>query len=416
MSINYNASINNSGLVLYYDFANTKSYQENLLTYSSTFDNAIWTKASTSVTPNVTVAPDGTQTAYKLYNAVATGNLYAYNAVFVPVIGQVYTTSIYVKAAEWSRFCIETLIGGNDTAAWFDLAAGTVLFNSSGTITPVGNGWYRCSVTAPAATATTAGGIVLHALPPTVNTATVTITGDGVSGCYIWGAQLNRGSTPAPYVQTTSALTITLNDMSPSSNSANIVPVGNAVSGGTYTAVNSGVFTFNGNPQYIQPTSNPTLTNAVTLEVWCQPDYTNQTPYTVQNTSWPAGREQCYRIQIQPTGWTFVVATANNAWFTAGTNVSSGNPVIGWNQLVGVYDGARVLLYQNGIFLANGTPVSGALAAPGTTFNLANPTQSGDNSIAYFKGNIGMVKVYNVGLTADQVAQNFQAHRGRYGI
>ncbi len=56
--------------------------------------------------------------------------------------------------------------------------------------------------------------------------------------------------------------------------------------------------------------------------------------------------------------------------------------------------------------------------------NVANSTSGNNNPIdmigsswaAKFPGSIGSIQVYNVALTADQVAQNFAAYRGRYGI
>lgn len=56
--------------------------------------------------------------------------------------------------------------------------------------------------------------------------------------------------------------------------------------------------------------------------------------------------------------------------------------------------------------------------------NVANSTSGNNNPIdmigsswsARFAGSIGSIQVYNVALTADQVAQNFAAYRGRYGV
>jgi hypothetical protein len=56
--------------------------------------------------------------------------------------------------------------------------------------------------------------------------------------------------------------------------------------------------------------------------------------------------------------------------------------------------------------------------------NVANSTSGNNNPIdmigsswaAKFPGSIGSIQVYNVALTADQVAQNFAAYRGRYGV
>jgi hypothetical protein len=68
----------------------------------------------------------------------------------------------------------------------------------------VGNGWYRCSVTATPLSTTTIRiqwNIVTSATSPRVES----YAGDGTSGLFIWGAQLEVGSFPTTYITTTSA-------------------------------------------------------------------------------------------------------------------------------------------------------------------------------------------------------------------
>lgn len=158
----------------------------NLYLNSSEFSLAYWNKLSSTVEPNVTVAPDGTQTADALVcNANAVYYCYRPTAV-----AGVQTISMYMKAAKGTfggLYCAGTT---NTSVARYNLQTGVVAGVTNGglaAITPVGNGWYRCSLTYDAV----AGG--------NVGFATEGVIGDSV---YIWGVQLETGAFPTSYIKT----------------------------------------------------------------------------------------------------------------------------------------------------------------------------------------------------------------------
>ena len=173
------------------------NWRTNLLTYSQEFDNAAWTKAQTTVSANAVTAPDGTTTADKMVETAVT-NVHGAYQTFTYVSGATYSASVYAKQAERSWIYL-----GADTSAaesvFFDLANGTVGAQGTGyvgSIQSVGDGWYRCTVTITQSTA----------LPPNyfvvgVTTAnnTTSYLGDITKGVYIWGAQLELGSTATTY-------------------------------------------------------------------------------------------------------------------------------------------------------------------------------------------------------------------------
>ena len=180
---------------------------KNLLGYSEAFDNAAWTKTNASVTANTTAtaAPDGTFTADKLVEDTANATHLVYAGTSTLTANTDYTVSVYLKAAERTNAVIGSVTGGLGTGV--NLATGTLtdvagipgwITATNRSITSVGNGWYRVSVTIPNATG---GNSLFDALRIfTSNGTTGTYTGNGTSGIYIWGAQLSDSASLDTYV------------------------------------------------------------------------------------------------------------------------------------------------------------------------------------------------------------------------
>ncbi|MCY1364116.1 hypothetical protein D9M69_509090 [compost metagenome] len=109
----------------------------------------------------------------------------------------VHSGSVFAKAGERNicrMFLWDATSRVGETV--FDLAAGTVV-SGPGVIKPAGNGWYRCSVAGTSAGTTGQLFCAVGALD--------TYGGDGASGLYVWGAQLEAGAFPTSYIPTTSA-------------------------------------------------------------------------------------------------------------------------------------------------------------------------------------------------------------------
>jgi hypothetical protein len=186
-----------------------RSAATNLLLRSEEFDNAAWTKSRATVTADNTTAPNGLTTADKLVEDTSISLTHLTRQDLTLTANIVYTVSIYAKAAERTRLRVDlsdASTSADTVFGLFDLVSGTVVSSAangnasltSASIQNAGDGWYRCSVTGKINTTDTDGRVLLYI----DNGSTISYTGDGTSGLFIWGAQLEVGSTATTYLPT----------------------------------------------------------------------------------------------------------------------------------------------------------------------------------------------------------------------
>jgi hypothetical protein len=163
-----------------------KTSPVNLLTYSEDFSPSWFAGTATvSAAPSV-LSPTGTANTKEL----SVGTRYA--PLYVVTAGNQYTFSIYVRSAGLSTQFALTSQGGftGDRSTLFNIIDGTLVSSGSGvdnySITSLPDGWYRVSQTDTAETSTNTTWKI-----ESVN-----------SSAYIWGAQLEEGTTATDYIPT----------------------------------------------------------------------------------------------------------------------------------------------------------------------------------------------------------------------
>lgn len=221
----------------------------NLLTYSEDFSNAAWAKNAATVTANAIASPSGTTTADKIISDTTSSNDHQVSQVFAVTNGTTYAVSIYAKKGEYSGLHLFFTGNCNTTSVLFDVNSG-ILVSGSGTITAQGNnGWYLLKVNI---TATADGSINFRPQIFPTTASIVSYTGDGTSGIYIWGAQIEPGSFASSYIPTTTAAVTRSADVLTYPTSGNLL----SQSGSVYLeTVSQNAPSSEGNRYYITPDS-----------------------------------------------------------------------------------------------------------------------------------------------------------------
>jgi len=207
----------------------------NLLLRSEEFETT-WANTGSSETTNIAIAPNGTQTADKLIanNGTALANADINQLVTKAATAITYTASIFAKSAEYNRAALlvsDNANIANRVAVTVSLADGSVIgavvaigtfTSASSSQVSLGNGWYRVTLTFTSSTET---GLRFRLYTGD----SVATTGDGTSGIFIWGAQLEAASSASTYIPTTASTVTRTADSA--------VIDGTGVLTGTYTLV-----------------------------------------------------------------------------------------------------------------------------------------------------------------------------------
>lgn len=176
----------------------------NLVTNSQAFNS--WTATGATTTADAAndpvndaaVADRMTETANLSQHSLTDGTISFTNAAD-------YTFSVWAKSEGGSSQFIQLLFGsaafGSDAWCNFDIVNGTVETKGSaavGKITSWGDGWYRCSMTAPA-TSTASAPVVIFGANAADMTRAASYTGDTANTRLLFGAQVETGKAANTY-------------------------------------------------------------------------------------------------------------------------------------------------------------------------------------------------------------------------
>lgn len=183
------------------------------------------------------------------------------------------------------------------------------------------------------------------------------------------------------------------------------------LTGTAFSTSNGGILTFNGTSDFGNITTMTNLNNQFsTNEVWVR--FNNPT----------AARAEQVLSRSNLNAGTFNIlkniSTLLLGNFRNGSNVltsviqPTSTLTTNWTHLVFSYNGTTLSLYQNGQQIATASN-SGVINTDGTlVINIGRNTTGG----AFFEGSMGIARIYNRGLSASEVLQNFDANKSRFGL
>jgi len=427
MGLQHSPSIATSGLVMCIDAANPKTYiyRENLIPNSANLFNTV-TSTFAAVNANNTTAPDGTLTATQLVENSA----YSYHgqgfSITIPAgsANLPYTASMYVKAN--TRTCIaldfkEGTVFTQQAYAHFDVANNTVLTTYAGvgavvngaSITPVSNGWSRLVLTATLNTSNTVVAFETRVLANTTTGSTsynFTYTGDGVSNLYVWGPQFQQSTNVTSYTTTTGTSI-------PKSNTVIDIMGNNQqiyLANNTTQSLNKQYFIIDGVSSIgcSSPMATLPAGSTFTQEALIYLSATSSGQQTIF-TRGQSGAQFNYGMVINANLNQLCFRNSLSDYVLQSDSLTPGN----WYHLVISTTSLGSTGYVNGVQKNTVSNTNTGLNANYNYWTMGCRPTPGPAIFENFFGNIALFRVYHgVALTLDQVLQNFNSCRGRFGL
>ena len=182
--------------------------------------------------------------------------------------------------------------------------------------------------------------------------------------------------------------------------------------GPTWTYLSGGTFSFDGTDDYGQATGLP-ITGNTSFSIG---SFSNvQTNPTSGSGDGPIVFYG--KTTANQSAGIYYRASDNYVRFTAygGTGVDYATGFLKdfniWHHWMIVYNGSTVLVYRDGVADPNGPQTRSLNITEGTLLFGGGPQNS-----SYLQQKIPMVQLYNRALSSNEINQNFEAYRGRFGV
>ena len=183
--------------------------RRNLLERTEEFDNAYWTKTAVTVSTNTSATTDsvGSNTADVVSETTNTAFHFVELQTAISFAATQYTFTAYLKQGT-QRYAGIHINDGTARGCSIDLQTGTLgtpYGSATASRVVLANGWYRLTVTATVS-ATASGQVAIYM---SNSNSLASYAGNTANNIYIWGAQLETGSTATAYQRVGSAFDVT---------------------------------------------------------------------------------------------------------------------------------------------------------------------------------------------------------------
>lgn len=193
---------------------------------------------------------------------------------------------------------------------------------------------------------------------------------------------------------------------------------GTLTNGPTFDSTNGGSIVFDGLDDYIElgsivaNTNNPLMLNgsSLTLSAFIKKSTGGDSFQRVIDKSTSSSNVGGYGMWVD--GQQLGYSVNGNNWRS---NSTTSCPLNVWNQITITATTSSVTAYVNGTLTPGGFYAGTFSTPPNTTTNLRIATWYNATG-REFKGNIAYVSIYNRALSQQEILQNFNATRARFGI
>jgi len=178
-----------------------------------------------------------------------------------------------------------------------------------------------------------------------------------------------------------------------------------SISNAVFNNSNCGIFNFDGNVDYVDFNDTNLLpTEGLTVSVWFKTSVTNKWLLDKSNGG-------------ITNGWLLAGGSAGPMFFRvnpASVNTVNNINTNEWMNITATWTpSTSLIIYRNGIFDASNTSsIPSSITNPSATLRLGGRKNNSD----WWNGSISQVLIYSKTLSANEVTQNFEATKGRFGL
>ena len=182
-------------------------------------------------------------------------------------------------------------------------------------------------------------------------------------------------------------------------NLTNLTTGATLINGVSYSTLNNGSLVFDGVDDYVSIQGPSQLIfDKSTIDIWVY-----MTAYGGGGTVFIYQTNNGFEIWSDRNGF-----IRYNRTSTAGLTEGQGFSLNSWNNIVATSDGSVNKLYVNGVIIGS---TNGIMFS-----NTGGEIRIGGYGGYQVNGRCPILRMYNRALSAMEIQQNFNAHRGRYGI
>jgi hypothetical protein len=188
--------------------------------------------------------------------------------------------------------------------------------------------------------------------------------------------------------------------------------VGTLTNGVGFSSANGGTFVFDGTDDYIEVPYSAQLdpTVGITFEAWIYAtDLTTATYQEIYRKENASGRH-LFSFQLNGTILSFGTHTSVNGYNELDASITPSGLENKWLHAVASYQSGYKAIYINGDLIDSDTSITGTLVQA-TAAQIIGSNGGGNE---FFEGNYASFKMYDRGLTAAEVLQNYNAQKNRF--